>query len=177
MAAVPLDKLEIGKEYLMPPRDKFKRPEDYPGPGWRRNTRMWDQMLAYQEGRIHHAGQPFRVTSITNGQVHTNIPITINEKAFIPGTTFKLTPSEVARVARDVRNARLVSERSNLPHGVEALIAENLSGLSKKNAAQQNDELRHLAGISGPAPNRKGYSGGKTRRRRHRKMTYRQRRR
>jgi len=66
--------------------------------------------------------------------------------------------------ARGVRNARLVGEYANLPHGVESLIASNLSGIEGKNAAQQGDILANRTGID-----RKGYSGGRRRTRRAKK--------
>jgi hypothetical protein len=59
---------------------------------------------------------------------------------------------------RDVRNTRLMAARMGLSHGAESIIASQLSGLPG-NAAQQNDELRRQAGIQGPAPNRKKFSG------------------
>jgi len=60
--------------------------------------------------------------------------------------------------SRGVRNARLVGEYAKLPHGVESLIASNLSGIEGKNAAQQGDILAKRTGID-----RKGYSGGRRR--------------
>jgi hypothetical protein len=63
-----------------------------------------------------------------------------------------------------------MAARTNLPHGPESIVASYLSGIKGKNAAQQGDILKEQAGVEGPAPNRKGYSGGKTRRhRRYRK--------
>jgi len=54
-----------------------------------------------------------------------------------------------------VRNAKLLG----LPHGPESIIASMLSGIEGKNAYQQGDILKEQAGIQGPAPNRKKYSG------------------
>jgi hypothetical protein len=54
-----------------------------------------------------------------------------------------------------VRNAKLLG----LPHGPESIIASMLSGIEGKNAYQQGDELKRRAGIQGPFPNRKKYSG------------------
>jgi hypothetical protein len=63
--------------------------------------------------------------------------------------------------ARGVRNTRLMGARTNLPGGPESLVASFLSGIKGKNAAQQSDILKERAGIAGPAPNRKGFSGGR----------------
>ena len=63
--------------------------------------------------------------------------------------------------ARGVRNTRLMAARTNLPGGPESLIASFFSGIKGKNAAQQGDILKERAGIAGPAPNRKGFSGGR----------------
>jgi hypothetical protein len=73
---------------------------------------------------------------------------------------------------RGVRNAMLVSEKMKIPHGPESIIASMLSGVEGKNAAQQGDILKANAGIQGPAPNRKGFSGGRRTRRRTSKMKY-----
>jgi hypothetical protein len=54
-----------------------------------------------------------------------------------------------------VRNAKLLG----LPHGPESKIASMLSGIEGKNAYQQGDILKEQAGIQGPHPNRKQYSG------------------
>ena len=54
-----------------------------------------------------------------------------------------------------VRNAKLLG----LPHGPESIIASFSSGIEGKNAYQQGDELKRRAGIQGPFPNRKKYSG------------------
>lgn len=71
---------------------------------------------------------------------------------------------------RDVRNTRLMAARMGLPHGPESIIASQLSGLPG-NAAQQGDSLKKKAGIQGPAPDRRGFSGGKTRKGRKSKKT------
>ena len=73
-------------------------------------------------------------------------------------------PDKPKQKSRGVRNARLVGEYAKLPHGVESLIASNLSGIKGKNAAQQGDILAGRTGID-----RKGYSGGRRRTRRGRK--------
>jgi hypothetical protein len=58
-----------------------------------------------------------------------------------------------------VRNAQLTGALTGLPHGPESRIASMLSGIEGKNAYQQGDELKRRAGIQGPDPNRKQYSG------------------
>jgi hypothetical protein len=58
-----------------------------------------------------------------------------------------------------VRNAQLTGALTGLPHGPESRIASMLSGIEGKNAYQQGDELKRRAGIQGPFPNRKQYSG------------------
>jgi hypothetical protein len=63
---------------------------------------------------------------------------------------------------RDVRNAQLTGALTGLPHGAEGKIASMLSGIEGKNAYQQSDMLKKEAGIQGPDPNRKQYSGRKT---------------
>ena len=92
---------------------------------------------------------------------------------YLPDVTLGKYPQALENLqkARDVRNARLMGESSGLPHGPESIVASFLSGIQKKNAAQQGDLLKKRAGIAGPAPNRKGYSGGRRRktRRRHAK--------
>jgi hypothetical protein len=76
----------------------------------------------------------------------------------------------IVKKGRDVRNARLMAARMGLPHGPESIIASQLSGLPG-NAAQQGDSLKKKAGIQGPAPDRRGFSGGKTRKGRKSKKT------
>jgi hypothetical protein len=86
-------------------------------------------------------------------------------RLYLPDVTLGEYPDAVVKYqARGVRNARLVGEYANLPHGVESLIASNLSGIEGKNAAQQGDILAGRAGID-----REGYSGGRRRTRRGRK--------
>ena len=81
-------------------------------------------------------------------------------RLYLPNVTLRDYPEALRKYqARGVRNARLVGEYANLPHGVESLIASNLSGIEGKNAAQQGDILARRTGID-----RKGYSGGRTRR-------------
>ena len=58
-----------------------------------------------------------------------------------------------------VRNAQLVGALTGLPHGVESLIASDLTGYEGKNAYQQGDMARDEAGIPGAHPNRKKFSG------------------
>ena len=61
--------------------------------------------------------------------------------------------------SRDVRNAQLTGAITRLPHGPESRIASMLSGIEGKNAYQQGDILKEKAGIQGPSPDRKKYSG------------------
>jgi hypothetical protein len=58
-----------------------------------------------------------------------------------------------------VRNAQLLGLYKKIPHGVESEIASMLSGIEGKNAYQQGDILKEQAGIQGPHPNRKKFSG------------------
>jgi len=58
-----------------------------------------------------------------------------------------------------VRNAQLTAALTGLPHGPESRVASMLSGIEGKNAYQQGDELKRRAGIQGPFPNRKKFSG------------------
>ena len=83
---------------------------------------------------------------------------------YLPDVTLGKYPQALENLqkARDVRNARLMGEYSGLPHGPESIVASFVSGLPG-NAAQQGDLLKKRAGIAGPAPNRKGYSGGRRR--------------
>ena len=57
------------------------------------------------------------------------------------------------------RNAQLVGALTGLPHGVESIIASDLTGYEGKNAYQQGDMARDEAGIPGAHPNRKKFSG------------------
>ena len=101
-----------------------------------------------------------------------------NTNLYLPDVTLGEYPEalekwQTAQKSRDVRNARLMGEYSGLPHGPESIVASMLSGIEGQNAAQQGDLLKKRAGIAGPAPNRKGYSGGRRRtiRRRHAKKS------
>jgi hypothetical protein len=58
-----------------------------------------------------------------------------------------------------VRNSELIGLYKKIPHGPESRVASMLSGIEGKNAYQQGDELKRRAGIQGPFPNRKKYSG------------------
>jgi hypothetical protein len=62
---------------------------------------------------------------------------------------------------RGARNAQLTGALTGLPHGPEAIVSSMLTG-EKGNAYQQGDKLKEQAGIQGPPPNRKQYSGRKT---------------
>ena len=57
------------------------------------------------------------------------------------------------------RNAQLVGALTGLPHGPESKIASFLTGYEGKNAYQQGDMAGEEAGIQGPFPNRKKFSG------------------
>lgn len=57
------------------------------------------------------------------------------------------------------RNAQLTGAITGLPHGVESIIASDLTGYKGKNAKQQGDMARDEAGIPGAHPNRKKFSG------------------
>jgi hypothetical protein len=72
---------------------------------------------------------------------------------------------------RGARNAQYTGALTGLPHGPEAIVSSMLTG-EKGNAYQQSDKLKKEAGIQGPDPNRKQYSGGKkTRKSKKRKST------
>jgi len=72
---------------------------------------------------------------------------------------------------RGARNAQLTGALTGLPHGPEAIVSSMLTG-EKGNAYQQSDKLKKEAGIQGPDPNRKQYSGGKkTRKSKKRRST------
>jgi hypothetical protein len=91
-----------------------------------------------------------------------------NTRLYLPDVKLSQYPEalekwQTKQKGRDVRNARLMGEYSGLPHGPESVIASMLSGIPKQNAAQQGDLLKKRAGIAGPDPNRKGYSGGRRR--------------
>jgi hypothetical protein len=109
-----------------------------------------------------------------------------NTNLYLPNVTLGEYPQalekwQTVQKGRDVRNARLMADRvsiptivngehtyTKLPHGPESIVASFLSGLPG-NAAQQDDDLKKKAGIAGPAPNRKGYSGGRRRKTRRRR--------
>jgi hypothetical protein len=97
-----------------------------------------------------------------------------NVTRFLPSTIFRRPSSEseffvdlkrIKEMGKNVRNAELTGAITGLPHGVESLIARDLTGLPG-NAYQQGDSLKKQAGIQGPDPKRTQYSGRKTRRRR-----------
>ena len=91
------------------------------------------------------------------------------DKNLFERTLYEEMVGSLVQKVRNVRNARLMGTYTNLPHGPESIVASMLSGIEKKNAAQQGDILKERAGIAGPAPSRKGFNGGRTRRRRARK--------
>ena len=97
-----------------------------------------------------------------------------NVTRFLPSTIFRRPSSEseffvdlkrIKEMGKNVRNAELTGAITGLPHGVESLIARDLTGLPG-NAYQQGDYLKKKAGIQGADPKRNQYSGRKTRRRR-----------
>ena len=127
-----------------------------------------------QKTRPHHANNPnpyevLRVKTIRGEE--GSLP----EYLFNPRDNDAFKDLTLDR-GRDVRNTRLMAARMGLPHGPESIIASQLSGLPG-NAAQQNDQLAKEDGkVSGPAPDRRGFSGGKTRRgRKNRRRTTRKR--
>jgi hypothetical protein len=125
--------------------------------------------------RVQHDGDGYAGPGITYTQeleattVDGNRPLVLDEAWFDPNNVnaFKL---DIQEKGRDVRNTRLMAARMGLPHGPEAIIASQLSGLPG-NAAQQNDMLRQKADSSYVPPDRKGMSGGKTRKGRKSKKT------
>ena len=74
---------------------------------------------------------------------------------------------DLKEMGRNLRNTKLLG----LSHGPESIIGSYLTGIEGKNAYQQEDELKKKAGIQGPSPNRKQYSGRKTRRKIRSKRT------
>jgi hypothetical protein len=102
--------------------------------------------------------------------VERNILVNLDEAWFDPNNVNALK-ADIEEKGRDVRNTRLMAARMGLPHGAEAIIASKLSGIDKKNAAQQNDMLRQKVDSSYIPPDRKGMSGGKTRKGRKGKKT------
>jgi hypothetical protein len=98
-----------------------------------------------------------------------NIPVYLEEQWFDTDNENAFTPPiPNKKEGRDIRNTRLMAARMGLPHGPESIIASQLSGLPG-NAAQQNDDIKKKAGIQGPAPDRRGFSGGKTKKNRKRR--------
>lgn len=118
--------------------------------------------------RPHHANNPtpYEVLHVKNAT---------GEEGYLPEYLFNPRDNDAFKIrldrGRDVRNTRLMAARMGLPHGPESIIASQLSGLPG-NAAEQNDQLAKEDGmISGPAPDRRGFSGGKTRKGRKSKKT------
>jgi hypothetical protein len=91
----------------------------------------------------------------------------VGEWDYMPFLRHKEIEAKVTNILRKiyrekgqgVRNAQLTGALTGLSHGVESRIASMLSGIEGKNAYQQGDELKRRAGIQGPFPNRKQYSG------------------
>lgn len=84
---------------------------------------------------------------------------------------------ELLEKARGVRNAELVGLRTGMPHAIEGLIAENLTGIPKMNIKQQKYKIKRQLGIQGPELPTTQYSGGKKSRKTKRRTTYRKKRR
>jgi hypothetical protein len=126
--------------------------------------------------RIQHDGDGYTGSDITYTQeldgrtVNGDIRVDLDEAWFDPNNVNALK-ADIEEKGRDVRNTRLMAARMGLPHGAEAIIASQLSGIDKKNAAQQNDMLRQKVDSSYIPPDRKGMSGGKTRKGRKGKKT------
>lgn len=83
---------------------------------------------------------------------------------------------ELLEKARGVRNAELVGLRTGMPHAIEGLIAENLTGIPKMNIKQQKYKIKRQLGIQGPELPTTQYSGGKKSRKTKRRTTYRKKR-
>lgn len=80
---------------------------------------------------------------------------------------------ELLEKARGVRNAELVGLRTGMPHAIEGLIAENLTGIPKMNIKQQKYKIKRQLGIQGPELPTTQYSGGKKSRKTKKRTTYR----
>jgi DNA-binding beta-propeller fold protein YncE len=84
---------------------------------------------------------------------------------------------ELLEKARGVRNAELVGLRTGMPHAIEGLIAENLTGIRKMNIKQQKYKIKRQLGIQGPELPTTQFSGGKKSRKTKKRTTYRKKRR
>ena len=141
----------------------------------------------YNKYYKNFVGVPIKIIQkkMTNRPLHTGNPtpyqmlIVKNPKGqdgYLPEFLFNPRDNDAFKDltldrGRDVRNTRLMAARMGLPHGPESIIASQLSGLPG-NAAQQNDQLAKEDGkVSGPAPDRRGFSGGKTRKGHNSKKT------
>ena len=172
------EKLVAGKTYRMPPIKYPNEWRDGNGNPWYPNTEGGREHMERMAERVAQMdGQMFKVIGKwgilkqgweveINGRRHYIYP-----HMFAPGTDFKRPIEDLKEDSRNVRNARLVG----LPYGPESVVASMMSGIPKKNAAQQNDELRNQAEVPFAVQvDRKKLSGGKTRRRRRHRKTYRQ---
>ena len=172
------ENLVIGKTYRMPPIKYPNEWRDGNGNPWYPNTERGREQMERMADRVAQLdGRMFKVIRRwgvliqgweveINGRNHY-----IHPRMFAPGTDFKKPIEDLKEDARNVRNARLVG----LPYGPESVVASMMSGIPKKNAAQQNDELRNQAEVPFAVQvDRKKLSGGKTRRRRKQRKTYRQ---
>ena len=124
----------------------------------------------YTPVKIKSIKQPIGDPSLTIELIYLDN----NVSRFLPTTIFRRPSSEseffvdlkrIKEMGKNVRNAELTGAITGLPHGVESLIARDLTGLPG-NAYQQGDFLKKKAGIQGADPKRTQYSGRKTRRRR-----------
>lgn len=83
---------------------------------------------------------------------------------------------ELLEKARGVRNAELVGLYTGMPHAIEGLIAENLTGIPKMNIKQQKYKIKKLLGFQDPELPTTQYSGGKKSRKTKKRTTYRKKR-
>ena len=172
------ENLVIGKTYRMPPIKYPNEWRDGNGNPWYPNTEGGREHMQRMAERVAQLdGQMFKVIRKW-GILNQGWEVGINGRShyiyphmFAPGTDFKRPIEDLKEDSRNVRNARLVG----LPYGPESVVASMISGIPKKNAAQQNDELRNQAEVPFAVQvDRKRLSGGKTRRRRKHRKTYRQ---
>ena len=150
------------------------------------NPRVGDRVdlnkLVVGESYMHLTNQEFYIPVKIKSIVKTKDGILIIEFKIIGDTGGRWIPNIIARrpseespffvdllkeMGRNLRNAKLLG----LSHGPESIIGSYLTGIEGKNAYQQEDELKKKAGIQGPSPNRKQYSGRKTRRKIRSKRT------
>ena len=92
----------------------------------------------------------------------------VGEWDYMPFLRHKEIEAKVTNILRKiyrekgqgVRNTKLLGlYEKRIPYGPLAIIGSFSSGIERKNIYQQGDELERRAGIQGPFPNRKKYSG------------------